>query len=322
MPTVSIDDIATTRPFETPEDNDHTGGMYRSRWNREPWLKEIRLSKRDIRLFELLNRHGPLPSHYLFALLKFDPITAWPDKTDFLERIKTLFHGTVYGTYYLNRPEWQGDNPAREIIYDLAPDAILVLKEHNIPIITRHGSSPLYNVHDFMGACCMASLQIFFEAKRYDYRDLTNILGHEKCPADAAPLSIPVEGKSLEPDAFFGLSVNKRPDFYAVEIDRSNETLQDTAAAHTSYGRKIKKYIRAFETDAFKNHYGFPQPVKVITITTNKVHMKNMQRYVHKLKAPDRFLFSFTGGFGPNWKIPKELLYFAFENARGEAVTF
>lgn len=289
--------------------------MYRPRWKRQPDKKELILQERDYALFELLNRHGPLPSHYLYQLTRH--LKEGKELTSFLERVRTLYHGAG-DTFYLSRPTWQGDNPARKIIYELAPAAISVLKERDIPIIHRHGGHANDGpIHDFMGACCMASLQVFIEAQRHEYRDLTAILRHKNCPPDADPLSIPVDDKALEPDAFFAV----KPDFYAVEWDRNKETIQDTPAAHTSYGRKLKKYIRAFETEAFEKHYGIHRPPKVITITTNRAHMRNMQRYARSIKAPDRFIFSCVEGFGPNWRIPKDLLYFNFEDIGGNPVS-
>lgn len=286
---------------------------YRNRWKRQPDKKEVLLQERDYLIFELLNRHGPLPSHYLYQLTRH--VKEGKEITAFLERVRTLYHGAGE-TFYLSRPAWQGDNPARKIIYDLTPASRAILRERNIPVIRRRGESPLYNVHDFMGACCMASLQVFIEAQRQEYTDLTAMLAHKNCPPDAEPLSIIVDDKALEPDAVFGV----RPTFYAVEIDRSSETIEDTPAAHTSYGRKLKKYISAFETKAFEKHYGIPRPPKVITITTNKAHMRNMQRYAKSMKAPDRFIFTYVEGFGPNWRIPKDLLYFQFEDIGGKPV--
>jgi hypothetical protein len=47
--------------------------------------------------------------------------------------------------------------------------------------------------------------------------------------------------------------------------------------------------------------------LKVLTITTNPLHMNYMLDFYHSLNAPkyaQHFLFKSIKNFGPNWKVP------------------
>lgn len=284
----------------------------------QPVPGRIELTERVNLIFELLNRHGASPSTYLFELTRH----LGRNKVKFLQILTKLYNGTITrGEHvnYLSKPDFQwppDDFGTLPVIYDLNPLSRNVLVEKKVPILKRSGG----DIHDFMGACCMASLQLFLEAQRYEYKDLTAILNHEDCPKEAKedPLGIPVGKITIRPDYFFELRSDKLS-FYAVEIDRKTETIEDRVA-HSSYGRKLKTYMEG--QDAIRKHYGIPPfvPVKVLTITTSERHMKNMQAYARSIKAPNTFYFSFVEGyFGKPWRVPP-LLHFRWQDKDGKEV--
>jgi hypothetical protein len=290
----------------------------------------IVLTERDHLIFETLNRHGPLPSTYLFELTRHLPKSRHPK--GFLRRLTKLYNGycadwrshpdhICQPVAYLARPDWQGDEKDRPVIYALNPLSEAVLLSRGIPVIRRND----HFIHRFMTACVGASLKLYLESRRCEYHDRFKILAHPRCPADTRtqdnPLIIPAGGGYLVPDDFFAVQ-GERLWFYAVEIDRKTETIDDTPVAKTSYGRKLKTYIEAIKTRAFSRHFGIPNNVKVLTVTSNERHMHGMIRYYRSLGEPalaDRFLFSHADGFGAAWRVPP-LLYFTWRDANGSQV--
>src|SRR5665811_717281 len=82
-------------------------------------LGVIELHERDIALFEVIHRHGPLPSRYLFAFSE-------------LKNLNTLQHRLtkLYNEGYLTRPREYFDSfhaRYQPLVYDLAPKAEEVL---------------------------------------------------------------------------------------------------------------------------------------------------------------------------------------------------
>jgi hypothetical protein len=261
----------------------------------------IRISDRDIGCFEAINRHGPLPVHYLHQYANGSLVTL-------KRKVSRLTHGTTYDAPYLYRPEQQWasiDGKFQANIYDLSPRALAVLAERGARLTSR--TDPF--LHRFMGATVNASIDIAATRGGYVYADLARLLTHEKCP-DATrkvpnPLAIPTSGKSVVPDAIFGLQ-KERPSFFAVEIDRRTESIcSDTAK--TAFGRKLYGYLDILQNRTYRAHLGIPN-LTVLTVTTNALHLQSMLNFYHSLNAPRYaryFLFKSVPGFTANWRVPK-----------------
>jgi hypothetical protein len=263
----------------------------------------IRITERDCLMFEAINRHGPLPVHYLYESTR----KAGKNLANLKRKITKHTHGTTNEGPYLFRPEQQWaslEGRFQPNIYDLTPRALAVLAERGMRLANR--TDPF--LHRFMGATVNASIQLAAERKGYTYADLGRLLAHEKCPEAAKkavnPLAIPTNTKHVIPDAIFGLQKDK-PSFYAVEIDRKTESI-NSDTAKTAYGRKLHGYIDILENKTYRTHLGIPS-LKVLTITTNPLHMNHMLDFYHSLNAPkyaQHFLFKSVKNFGPSWKVP------------------
>lgn len=284
------------------------------------------LQDRDYLLFELLNRHGPLPTNYLYELTRH----VFSAEVKLRDRLAKLRNGflTPAGEHvtYLSLPTWQGKNNYRRLIYDLTTFGVTALERKGIKAIKRR---PEHGIHRFMGATVSASISVYVsQALRKVFVDQDKILGHPKTPAarltEDYPFSIPLGKTRIDPDDFFAVQdplTNKAASFYAVEYDRSKETIADDKARN-SVGGKMVKYEEAILGDAFEKHLGIPnRNVKVLIITNNKRHKLNMQRWCKEhIKQHNRFFFSSVEGFHTDyWEIP-ELMLVRFENADGEKV--
>src|SRR5665213_344731 len=263
----------------------------------------IRIVERDCLLFEAINRHGPLPVHYLYELSKREGKNlAWLKR-----KITKLTHGTTSDEPYLFRPEQQWasiDGKFQPNIYDLTPRALAVLAERGVRLTQR--TDPF--LHRFMGSCAAASIQLAAERRGLKFGDTAAIIGHLKCPETTKtavnPLAIPAGDRRVIPDNLFVIQGDK-PAFYAVEIDRKTESITSDTAK-TAYGRKLLGYIDILESKTCRAHFGTPD-FSILTITTNPLHMQHMLDYYHSLNAPKyakHFLFKWVKNFGPSWKVP------------------
>lgn len=270
----------------------------------QPKGEFIRITERDIRMFETINRHGPLPVHYLHHY-------ATGSLATLKRKISRLTHGTTYDAPYLYRPEQQWasiDGKFQPNIYDLTPRALAVLAERGARLNNR--TDPF--LHRFMAATVNASIEIAAKRSGYVYADLARLLVHEKCPEATRrvpnPLVIPTIGKHVVPDAIFGLQ-KERPSFYAVEIDRRTESI-NSDTAKTAFGRKLYGYLDILEKRTYRAHLGIPS-LTVLTITTNALHLQSMLSFYHSLNAPKyaaHFWFKMAPGFTANWRVPPIML--------------
>jgi hypothetical protein len=270
----------------------------------QPKGEFIRITDRDISIFEAINRHGPLPVHYLHQYANGSLATL-------KRKLSRLTHGTTYDAPYLYRPaqQWASiDGKFQPNIYDLTPRALVVLAERDARLNNR--TDPF--LHRFMGATVNASIEIAAKRSGYVYADLARLLAHEKCPEGARralnPLAIPTSGRHVVPDAIFGLQKD-RPSFFAVEIDRRTESIS-SEVAKTAYGRKLYGYLDILGSRTYRTHLGIPN-LAVLTVTTNALHLQSMLNFYHSLNAPKyarHFLFKRVPGFTANWRVPPVML--------------
>ncbi len=270
----------------------------------QPKGEFIRITERDISSFEAINRHGPLPVHYLHHFAKGSRATLQ-------RKLTRLTHGTTYDAPYLYRPEQQWasiDGKFQPNIYDLTPRALAVLAERGARLNNR--TDPF--LHRFMAATATASIEIAATRSGYVYADFARLLAHEKCPEATRrapnPLAISTSGKNVVPDAIFGLQKD-RPSFFAVEIDRRTESI-NSDTAKTAFGRKLYGYVDVLENRTYRAHLGIPN-LTVLTVTTNALHLQSMLNFYHSLNAPKyarHFLFKSVPGFTANWGVPPVML--------------
>lgn len=279
----------------------------RLRFERSPKDKSIALTERDLALFEVIHRHGPLPSNYLFEFTR----GLGGSELHLKHRLTKLYHGLTNGTYFLERPPQQYQNylaRAQYGIYDLSPAAKVLLAEAGrLSPCIRNRTDPF--VHRFMTACVSASLELACIRAGIRYVHRTDVFSHPKCPertkCASNPLSVPVHGKQIIPDELFGLDYGGRFRFFAVEIDRNTESIERSSIGQSAFGRKLKAYSDIFEQRIFRDFWGIPNLLALI-VTTNATHMINMIDFLRSSKTAhhEKFLFKAKPEFGVNWTVP------------------
>ena len=212
-----------------------------------PVVTRLNLTEADYLIFEAIARHGPLPTHYLYAFTKH----VRKDYSHMQNRLTEFYHGDAQGPYLTRPPQQFSGFHARysHVVYDLAPRARKALAERGtLPHIAPRRTDPF--LHQLMQACVGASLELAAPQQGIRYIPRAEILAHPKL-GDAKtaknPMALPLrggDGATLIPDDLFGFEYPGTGfRFFAVEIDRNTESIERTNLACNSIGKKVAGYL-------------------------------------------------------------------------------
>lgn len=281
-----------------------------------PSVKRLVLTEPDFVIFEAIQRHGPLPTHYLYAFTQH----LRKDYSHLQNRLTEFYNGDQGGPYLIRPPQQFDGFEARyqHVVYDLAPRAKALLSERTPGWRRGVRNDPF--LHQLMQACVGASLELAARERGLTYISTADILAHERCPQTTRdlpnPLAIPTPGrgdrKAIVPDDLFGLRYGDEGyRFFAVEIDRNTESIERRDPGQNSFGQKLTGYAEILSTRAFASHFGLPN-LHVLTVTTNAVHAANIIDYIRRridnAQVAERFAFTTEPSFGANWRVPRTLL--------------
>jgi hypothetical protein len=281
-----------------------------------PIARRIVLTEADHLAFEAIDRHGPLPTHYLYEFTRH----VRKDHSQLQNRLTDFYNGTKGQGPYLTRPPQQFagfEARYQHVVHDLAPRARIALAERGT--LARHSprrTDPF--LHQLMGACVAASIELSAPSKRLRYIPREEILSHKKCAGarqGGNPMAIPLPGigerKTLVSDDLFGLEYPGTGfRFFAVEIDRNTESIERRNLDQSAFGRKIAAYLQLLRAQAYRDWWGIPN-LHILTITTNATHARNIVDHVRKQNDPafaGRFAFACAPDFGANWRVPRQVL--------------
>jgi hypothetical protein len=280
-----------------------------------PRVGRLCLTEADYLIFEAINRHGPLPTPYLYEVTKH----LRKDFTHLQNRLTEFYHGDEGGPYLTRPPQQFAGYEARyqPLVYDLSTRARQALAErgtHGHCLARR--TDPF--LHQLMTACVAASLELTLPANGLRYISRKEILSHEKFPDEARrrknPLAVSLPGgerRSLIPDDLFGVEypgVGFR--FFALEVDRNTESIDRRSLDQTGFARKIAGYLSILTHGLHRQHWGLPN-LSILTVTTNAAHARNILKFIGRLNEPrytDRFYFHVETSFSANWRVPRTVL--------------
>ncbi|GAA0326176.1 hypothetical protein GCM10009087_40620 [Sphingomonas oligophenolica] len=281
----------------------------------KPIVRRIIPTEADYLIFEAINRHGPLPTHYLYEFTKH----IRRDYSHLQNRLTEFYNGDAQGAWLTRPPQQFAGFEARyqHVVYDLAPRAKVALAERGtLSRLSPKRTDPF--LHQLMQACVASSLELSAPAKGLRYIPREEIFTHPKCPRLTKdghnPMAIPVTGveqKTVIPDDLFGIEypgVGFR--FFALEIDRNTESIKRKNLRQSAFGAKIAGYLDILRNQTYRTYWGVPN-LHVLVVTTNGTHARNILEYIEMLdvqKYSDRFLFTCEPAFGSNWRVPREVL--------------
>lgn len=261
----------------------------------------MRLLPRDILIFDTIQRHGPLPHHYLFALTKSK------DNDGFRKRLLALTrNGYLVRVDELSDPFcfWYFK------VYNLDEKAEKILggKRYLYAPAIKGG-----NEHALMTAYITANIELEADKRGYRYITQEEILAKAPVKDLLLPSTIQhtLKGKNArsnrptEPDQIFGIEYapgNAR--FFALETDRGTEPETRDNLNQNSILRKLLCYKDILEKRAYREHWNLPHLFPLF-ITTSKTRAHNMREQLGKLGSNKFFLFNSMEGFDPYFFPPK-----------------
>lgn len=289
----------------------------RLRYSRpSPKVRRLVLTEADYLIFEAIERHGPLPTGYLYAFTRH----LRADFSHLQNRLTEFYNGDLASKKaggWLTRPPQQFANfEARyqHMVYGLAPRAQVALAERgrSSRFSPRGGG---HFVHQLMAACTAASIELRASQLGIRYISRAEIFARSDCHAakqSSIPLAIPIGGSergTLIPDDLFGLHYPEGGyRFFAVEIDRCTESIRRSGNTKGSFASKIDSYQSLLSTSAYREWWGIPN-ITVLTVTTNDKHATGLIEYVRRTgQHYDRFAFAVEPSFGANWQVSKGVL--------------
>lgn len=277
----------------------------------DPRVRRIVLTDADYLLFEVLERHGPLPSSYLYEFTRH----LRKDRTYLQNRLTEFYNGDAQGGLLVRPPQQFAAYEARyqHLVYDLTTRARHLLAERRTyrpHAIVR--SDPF--VHRLMCACIGATFELTAAANGMRYISFEEILSRSgrQSPSKGNPLALPCPGnQTFIPDLLFGLEYpGAGYRFFTVESDRNTESIERRNLRQSAFGRKLTAYAAALDARSYRLAWGVPN-LHVLTVTTNAVHSDNILQFVRDNIAPQHhayFAVTLTTTFGTDWRVPKEPL--------------
>jgi hypothetical protein len=261
-------------------------------------------------LFEAIDRHGPLPSNYLYEFTR----RIRRDRTHLQNRLTEFYNGDAGGAFLTRPPQQFASYRARyqHVVYDLAPRARYALAERGaLTSYGRNRSDPF--VHRLMTACVGASLELTAPSLGLRYIPFQEIIRHPHCGGARMatnPLALAIgSGANGEiiPDLLFGLEYpGSGYRFFAVEIDRNSESIERKNLRQSAFARKIEGYATALATQSYRTWWGLPN-LHVLTVTTNATHARKLLEHLRNFvpeKMQHHFAVKADTSFGADWRIP------------------
>ena len=279
------------------------------------------MQPRDLLIFEVLQRHGPLPSHYLYAFTEH----LAKDRFGFAKRLLAL---TREG--YLARPP-QLNHPL--LFTDFKVYALTVKARE---ILRQHGKLDRFALpmsgdfkHQLMTACITANIALGAVSGGYRYVSQEEILASRTCPEETRaaqkPLAVQTSithtvghrdrsshveksNRFMEPDQLFGIDYGNGYRFYALETDRGTEPLIRQNLRENSILKKLLSYKDILACATYKTRWGLPNLFPLF-ITTSEKRVENMLALARSLHQSHSsfLLFGFVPGFKPYVRTPELL---------------
>lgn len=269
------------------------------------------LKPRDILICEAIQKHGPLPSHYLYEFTKH----AAHDRDGFTKRLLKLTRdGLLDRPIEFNNPHIKDDFK----VYTLTNKGCALLGE--VGKLHKHATPVSGHAdHQLMTACVTANIELEAIKAGVRYISQEEMLAGPRCPqstkGEKYPTSLPVsitysfpkkngtwtdtwKGPTI-PDQVFGLAYgNTGVRFFALEADRGTEPITRQNLQDNSILRKILSYKDIMIRGEYKIRYGVPNLFPLF-VTTAEDRVENMLAQARTLytNGSNFILFKAASGF-------------------------
>ncbi|MBT2132357.1 replication-relaxation family protein [Aliiroseovarius lamellibrachiae] len=216
----------------------------------------VKPTKREVRWFKHIERHGPQSSQYLYELTR----DTHSCRDTALRQLRKLRAGG-----YLTLPRQQRFAEHADFnpyIYDLTPKA----KDHLFDLgLAEPTVCPTGHWwHGYMTSCVTSSIDIAAAREGVGYIPAHQILAKKK-----AQLALPVAGAKLIPDQLFALNYGGSFRAFALEVDRGTEP-KTSPTQRKNWSRSIEQYLQVIELNIYKAHYGLTANMLTMWVFTSR----------------------------------------------------
>lgn len=240
-----------------------TDALGRATFHHIPPLEGVRPTKRELRWFKHIERHGPQSSETLFEQTR----DTHRCKDSSLRALQKLRAGG-----FLCLPPQQRHTARAEFqpyIYDLTRKARDHLFDLGLDEPTVRPTGHWW--HGYAVSCVTSNIDIAAARSGIRY-----IPAHEILAIKNASLAIPLSTGKLIPDQLFALDYGGSYRVFALEMDRGTEP-KTSPAARKSYARSIQQYADVLENSRHRTHYGIRSNLLVLWVFSSR---SNQRRFL------------------------------------------
>ena len=163
-------------------------------------------------------------------------------------------------------------------------------------------------VHQYMVACITASIHILCERA-----GLAFVPGHEITQSLAVDVPFKwgsrVQKHKLIPDSLFAIKYPTGFIAYALEADRSTETIDPSSPYRKSVRRNVKQYAEFVGHKQYKKDYGLDCPLVVLNVAVSTTHIQRALQIVdEEIGACNYMAYGLAPMFKTPFQPPKQLL--------------
>lgn len=159
--------------------------------------------------------------------------------------------------------------------------------------------------HDLMVCDVVASLELGIQKAGLRFIPVYEILANTDLNPYNNPISIPLGGRRLVPDALFGVEGKQGAVYFALEVDRGTEQLKKRTGKYetgSSYESKLEGYDQLIQQKIYKSRFKLPN-LRVLHVTIAEARKENMKEL---LKKPNNYnLFKALPTFGDRDRAPQ-----------------
>jgi hypothetical protein len=217
------------------------------------------------------------------------------------DELRKIYNGLIYRPEVFTRTANYRYSPRVYAMDTLGKDAL-----RGLEIVPSERLDLKNPWHELMLSDFIISLAIECKERGLNFRFQKDLIGNAplRMPAHIS-YDFPIAGlktsnAKLEPDYLFAIEEM----YFALEIDRSTETLMATSFENKSYLRSLLQYRDVFTT---KEYEKYVDNMVLLTVTTNKQHAENIRQLVIDLGfKSSRMMFTGVPILGASETYPAE----------------
>lgn len=222
----------------------------------------------DVKILAFIHHHGGmLTTDIIFKFCELEGL--YKNRRSLTYRLRDLYHNLGL----IDRPHQQRniEYPERfNLVHRVSEKGEELLKSRGL--YSEYVSRP-YGAyqHQMMTACVYASYALNAKEAGIEFTPQHTLLKRLGRGA-----GIQIDGKKVEPDALFMLTIDGKSVLIFLEVDRATEPGHSKSDKRKSWGRSVEQYQKIIAHKLYKEHYDVPTTcgaqVHVVTVNYSMEH--------------------------------------------------